>query len=136
MGETTVTISADSAARCALITGAARRVGRAMALRMAEAGVDICFTYLSSEQGAKELAGEVESMGRRAVPLQADLTRPGLAVARIVKEFGKTFTRLDLLVNNASIFEPDITESGNPPEHDGQQARIAQLARLMAIHVE
>jgi pteridine reductase len=112
-------------ARVALITGAARRVGRATALRLAEAGFDVALTYLSSRDEAMELAEQIARLGRRALAICADLADPQVAVERIAGQFNAAFDRLDVLVNNASLFEPD-----DPARFPGQ------LRRMMAIHVE
>lgn len=90
--------------RAALVTGAAHRVGRALALALAREGADIALHYHRSAEAADRTAREIEALGRRAVPLQADLgdvtAAEGLA-ARAVRELG----RLDVLVNSASLFE-------------------------------
>ncbi|OGF99379.1 MAG: 2-deoxy-D-gluconate 3-dehydrogenase [Candidatus Glassbacteria bacterium RIFCSPLOWO2_12_FULL_58_11] len=84
--------------RKALVTGASRGIGRACAVGLARAGADVA---LVSRGGAlKAAAGEIEKLGRRALVLQEDLTRPETAdkvVEAAVREFG----RLDILVNNA-----------------------------------
>jgi pteridine reductase len=90
--------------RAALVTGAAHRVGRALALALAREGADIALHYHRSAEAADRTAREVEALGRRAVTLQADLgdvtEAEGLA-DRAVRELG----RLDVLVNSASLFE-------------------------------
>lgn len=110
--------------RVALITGGAVRVGRAIALRLADAGFDVALTYLSSDQAAKDLAREIETKSRRCVAIRADLLDSAAAVKAIDAQFTKAFQRLDVLVNNASLYEPD-------DPRDPSQAR-----RLWAIHVE
>lgn len=110
--------------RVALITGGAVRVGRAIALHLADAGFDIALTYLSSGQAAKDLTREIESKSRRCVAIRADLCDPTAAAEAINAQFTAAFQRLDVLVNNASLYEPDDAR-------DPSQAR-----RLWAIHVE
>ena len=90
--------------RLVLITGAARRVGRSLALACARAGADVAVHYGQSRAEAETLAGEIESLGRRAVLLQADLNDPQAAAGLI--EQAAAFGQLFALVNNASIFEP------------------------------
>ena len=89
--------------RTALVTGAARRVGRAIALAMAGRGMDIVAHYRSSAAEARATAIAVEGLGRRAVAVQADLAQQeeveGLA-DRAIQAFGK----LDVLVNSAALF--------------------------------
>ena len=91
--------------RVALITGGARRVGRAVLERLAGAGFDIAFTYLGSEAEAKEVAAGLEKMGRRCVTIRADLTEPQVASELVANTIIAEFERLDVLFNNASIYE-------------------------------
>ncbi len=91
----------------ALVTGAGKRLGRAMALHLAGAGHDVAIHYATSAQGAEELAHAIEGLGRRAVCLRADLLDEA-ALAPLVRDAGRAFgDRLDVLINNASIFEAD-----------------------------
>jgi NAD(P)-dependent dehydrogenase (short-subunit alcohol dehydrogenase family) len=87
-----------------LITGAARRVGRALALAVAEAGGDLIIHFSQSQPEAESARDQVIALGRRAVILQADLDDPQQAADLIPRalEHGPLFA----LVNNASIFEP------------------------------
>jgi NAD(P)-dependent dehydrogenase (short-subunit alcohol dehydrogenase family) len=87
-----------------LITGAARRVGRALALAVAEAGGDLIIHFSQSQPEAERVRDQVIALGRRAVILQADLNDPQQAADLIPRalEHGPLFA----LVNNASIFEP------------------------------
>lgn len=95
----------------ALVTGAAQRVGRALALHLAERGTDVAVHYASSAGPAEAVAAEVAALGRRAVALQADLLDDA-AVARLVPEAAAALGQpLTLLINNASIFEYDTVES-------------------------
>jgi len=110
--------------RVALVTGGAIRVGKAIALRLADAGFDIALTYLKNAKPAEDLAREIEGKSRRCVAIRADLCDPAAAVKAINAEFMASFGRLDVLVNNASLYEPDAP--GDP----------SQTRRLWAIHVE
>lgn len=91
----------------ALVTGAGRRLGREMALYLARRGHDVAVHYATSQSEAETVAQDIRAMGRQAVALQADLLAEadtqGL-VARAAKGLGGP---LDVLVNNASIFEYD-----------------------------
>lgn len=91
----------------ALVTGAGRRLGRAMALHLAGRGYDLALHYASSRDEAEALAKEITAMGRRAVTLRADLlveAQVDKLIPMAVQGLGGGLT---LLVNNASIFEYD-----------------------------
>ncbi len=98
-----------SSARVALITGAARRIGRAIALALARAGYDIAVHYGTSRQDAQSTARDIEAIGRRAAIVQGDLADPE-APARIVRQAAESLGPLDVLINNASRFEPDTLQ--------------------------
>lgn len=90
--------------KAALVTGAAKRIGRSLALALAEAGADVAITYNSSRGEAEETVEALRGHKVRAVALQCDVRIPESvrdAVDASVREFG----RLDLLVNNAGFFE-------------------------------
>lgn len=90
----------------ALVTGAAHRLGRAMALYLAGRGHDVAVHYASSSDAAEEVAATVRAMGRRAVTLQADLLAED-AMQALVPAATAALGPLTVLVNNASIFEYD-----------------------------
>ncbi|MEZ0264558.1 MAG: SDR family NAD(P)-dependent oxidoreductase, partial [Phycisphaerae bacterium] len=92
--------------RVALVTGAAKRVGRAIAHHLAQGGFDIAFTYHSSGDEARALENELRHLGRRVVAVRADLTDPDTAVPDVVRGVTGEFDRLDVLVNNASLYLP------------------------------
>ncbi|MGA3065776.1 MAG: SDR family oxidoreductase [Tepidisphaeraceae bacterium] len=110
----------------ALITGAARRVGRAIALRLADAGFDIAFTYLSSITDAQTLTTEIQGKSRRCLAISADLTDPATATETIGQKFTESFDRLNVLVNNASLYAPSALD----------QTDLPQMRRFWSIHVE
>jgi len=89
--------------KVALVTGAAKRVGRQIALQLAEAGMDIALHYNHSEKEATETAAQIEQLGRKVVMIQADLSQPD-ATDEIYKAHQQHFDRLDALINNASCF--------------------------------
>lgn len=90
--------------KSALVTGGARRVGRAIALELARAGADVVLTYRTSASEAAQTAREIESLGRRALAVECDV-RSEKSVREAVAAATGSFGRLDLLVNNAAIFE-------------------------------
>ena len=89
----------------ALVTGAAKRLGRAVALRLAEEGADVAIHYRSSQREAQDGVKEIEKLGRRALAIGADLSSVA-EIKRLVDEAGKQFGRLDILVNSAANFLP------------------------------
>jgi pteridine reductase len=89
----------------ALITGGARRVGRAIALELASAGCDVALHYRKSQDEASVVAEQITRRGRRCETLAADLERAE-APERLIEAAVRSLGRLDILVNNASLFEP------------------------------
>ena len=87
----------------ALVTGAAKRMGRSIALRLAADGANIVVNYATSKDEAGELVGEIAALGRRAIAVQADVSRRD-DVLKLFAAAEKQFGRLDILVNNAGIF--------------------------------
>jgi 3-oxoacyl-[acyl-carrier protein] reductase/pteridine reductase len=90
--------------KTALVTGAARRVGRALAWALAEAGADVAVTYRTSQAEAEELAARIAALGRRSAAFACDV-RSEDSVLRTLSALKEEFGRLDLLVNNAAAFE-------------------------------
>jgi len=91
----------------ALVTGAAKRLGRAMALYLAARGYDVAVHYSGSAEDAEVTVSEIESMGRRAVALQADLLDLDAAEALVLRAAAALDGPLSVLINSASIFEYD-----------------------------
>lgn len=88
--------------KVALVTGASRGIGRAVALELARAGAEVAVNYAASEGPAQEVVREIEALGRRALAVKFDVADHE-AVARGVKEVEEAFGRIDILVNNAGI---------------------------------
>ena len=99
--------------KVALITGGARRIGREVALRLAGRGWDIAITYLSSDDAAAELAESIQRLGRQCQIVRADFSDPETASASVADAIMKRFDRLDLLLHNASVYEPTELASIN-----------------------
>lgn len=89
--------------RVALVTGAAKRLGRVVALRLAREGADVAVHYGKSTAEAREVVGEIEKMGRRAAAFSAELTNVP-AIQKLVAEVIAHFGQLDILVNGAANF--------------------------------
>lgn len=90
----------------AIVTGGGVRLGRAIALGIARAGGDVCIHCNSNLKPAQEVATEVESMGRRAMVVQADLRAPELAARTIIAAVVDQMGPPDCLVNNAGVLGP------------------------------
>lgn len=91
----------------ALVTGAGRRLGRAMALDLAARGYDVGLHYASSDAEAREVAGEIAKLGRLGAPLKADMLDEGAVQALFPAALEALGGPITCLVNNASIFEMD-----------------------------
>ncbi len=104
----------ETEGRVALVTGGARRVGRAFSLGLARAGARVVVNYRESGEAAERTVAEIEAAGGRAVAVQADVSSTA-DVKRLVDATVHEFGSLDILVNSASLFErrpfADITEA-------------------------
>jgi 3-oxoacyl-[acyl-carrier protein] reductase len=92
----------DLAGRVVLVTGAARGIGRAIALTLAEAGADVAVNYRERAGEAEAVAAAARKLGRRAVAIRADVSQ-GREVHDLVAAVGRELGPVDLLVNNAGI---------------------------------
>jgi 3-oxoacyl-[acyl-carrier protein] reductase/pteridine reductase len=90
--------------RTALVTGAARRLGRASALALARAGADVAITFLNSNKEARETVVDLSGFGVRAFAFRCDVTDEA-GVKAMMKEAGRELGRIDILVNNAANYE-------------------------------
>ncbi|HUC28741.1 MAG TPA: SDR family oxidoreductase [Candidatus Acidoferrum sp.] len=90
--------------KTALITGGARRLGRASALALARAGADVAITFRESAREARETVVDLSGLGVRAFALRCDVTDEA-SVKAMMKEAGRELGRIDVLVNNAANYE-------------------------------
>lgn len=111
------------AGKTALVTGAARRIGRAIALTLAAAGADVAITYRESAAEAEQTAHELSALGARAYALRLDLNEPETIRPAVESAVG-LLGRLDLLVNNAGHFETAALE----------EITLAQWDRMFAAN--
>lgn len=93
--------------KTALVTGASRGIGKAIALSLAEAGADVIVNYAGSREAAEQVAEAIRGMGRRAETFQANVADPAQAEA-LVKFAFDTYGKLDVLVNNAGITRDNL----------------------------
>jgi NAD(P)-dependent dehydrogenase (short-subunit alcohol dehydrogenase family) len=124
----------ELAGRVALITGG-RRMGAAVARRLAAGGADIALVYRESRDAADAAADEVRNLGQQAITLHADLADPD-ACTRVVAATHAAFGRLDILVNMASIYPQIAFDSLTVDHWDAQlnvDARAAFLCARAAV---
>jgi NAD(P)-dependent dehydrogenase (short-subunit alcohol dehydrogenase family) len=117
--------------KTALVTGAAKRIGRTIALALAESGANVAITYLASQPEAEQTLRSLADFGVEAFAVRCDLRDPESieqTVAAVVEEFGQ----LDLLVNNAGIFESAALETITVDQWDAMFATNTRAAFLMA----
>lgn len=111
--------------RVALITGGDRGIGRGIALALAREGADIAFNYRRDIEAAEATAKEIQAMGRRVLPIQADVTDYEQVKAVVTKAV-TTLGKIDILVNNAGIASRGKFIADTDPE---------EMERLFRIHV-
>jgi 3-oxoacyl-[acyl-carrier protein] reductase/pteridine reductase len=96
--------------KSALVTGGARRIGRGIALALAQAGADVAITFRSSHAEAEKTVRDIENLGRTSLAIECDV-RSEASVRAVVAATVNRFGRLDLVVNNAAVFESAPLES-------------------------
>ena len=97
----------DLSAKSAVVTGGSRGIGRAVVLRLAQQGADVCFSYRDNAAAAEEVVGEVTRMGRTGISVKADVTQPE-AAEELIKAALESFGKVDILVNNAGVTRDDL----------------------------
>ena len=97
----------DLTGKTALVTGGSRGIGKAIVLRLARQGADVAFSYRGNTDAANATAAEVESLGRRALAVQAD-AKEQQGAESLVKAVLEAFGKIDILVNNAGITRDDL----------------------------
>lgn len=125
--------------RVALVTGASRGIGRAIALSLAEAGADIAINYRRDEGAARETVAEIERLGRKARAYQAsveNLEEDARMVAEVLKDFGT----ISILVNNAGIASRGQSVSDTDPQEMERVVRVHAfgphyLSKLVIPHM-
>ena len=102
----------------ALVTGAGKRIGQAIAIGLAQSGCDVAIHYHGSAHGAEETARAVRSAGRRAELLPADLT-DAAASRGLADQAARALKRLDIVINSAAIMVHEPVETVTPESWDG-----------------
>lgn len=103
--------------RIALVTGASRGIGAAIAIALARAGANVAVNYRQKANAAKAVCGEITSIGRKAIPVQADVSLAA-DVRRMITEVEDSLGGIDILVNNAAIAHPRTLEEITEEEWD------------------
>ena len=120
------------AGKIALVTGAARGIGRAVAAKLASAGCDVAVNYYNSHDEAEALCAEIRALGRRAVPIKASVGIPE-SIDELFAELARHFDRLDILVSNAAS---GVLRPAKPAQHarhareDGDVAMFEAFPRM------
>ena len=122
-------MSLKLAEKVAVVTGASKGIGAAIARRLAEEGAAVVVNYSSSKEGADRVVAEIVGRGGKAVAVQADVSKQS-EVKRLFDETLKTFGKLDVLVNNAGIYEFAALEAITP-EHFYRQFDLNVLGLLL-----
>ena len=107
----------DITGRIALVTGASRGIGRAVALGLAEAGSNVAVNFRDREKEAKEVCAEIEAYGRRCLAVQADVGK-ATEVSRLIKTVEDNLGTISILVNNAGIAKARGLEEIDEPLWD------------------
>jgi 3-oxoacyl-[acyl-carrier protein] reductase len=101
--------------KVAVVTGASKGIGAAIAKHLADAGAAVVVNYVSSKEGAERVVGEITGKGGRAIAVQANVAKQA-DIRRLFAEAKKAFGRVDILVNNAGVYEFAPLENVTP-EH-------------------
>ncbi len=118
------------AGKIAVVTGASKGIGAAIAEHLAAAGAAVVVNYASSKAGADEVVKRITEKDGRAIAVQADLAKPE-DIQRLFAETKKAFGKLDILVNNAGVYEFAPLEAITP-EHFHKQYNLNVLGLLLA----
>ena len=130
MSTNTSTNSKKLAGKVAVVTGASKGIGAAIAKALGAEGAAVVVNYSSSKAGGEKVAKEITARGGKAVAVKANLSEPD-ETERLLAESKKAFGRLDVLVNNAGIYEFSPLEKVTP-EHFHKQFNLNVLGLLLA----
>jgi 3-oxoacyl-[acyl-carrier protein] reductase len=116
--------------KVAVVTGASKGIGAAIARQLADEGAAVVVNYASSKEGANRVVAAITDKGGRAIAVQADVAKPA-DIKRLFAETKKAFGRLDVLVNNAGIYEFAPLEEVTP-EHFHKHFDLNVLGLILA----
>lgn len=115
--------------KVAVVTGASKGIGAAIALQLAKEGAAVVVNYSSSKEGADRVVSEITGNGGKALAVQANVAKPA-DIQRLFAETKKAFGQVDVLVNNAGIYEFSPLEAITP-EHFHKQFDLNVLGLLL-----
>ena len=116
--------------RVALVTGASRGIGRAIAVALAREGADVAVNYLRSEDAAQEVERDITALGRRCLLARADVSRSA-DVSRMVEAITQGLGTIDILVNNAGLSRPLALDAIS--EQDWNETLAANLTSVFLV---
>ena len=116
--------------KVAVVTGASKGIGAAIARRLASEGAAVVVNYASSKEGADRVVADIKREGGKAIAVGADMSRPA-DIQHLFAETKKSYDRLDILVNNAGIYEMLPLENVTP-DHFHKQFNLNVLGLLLA----
>jgi len=105
-----IVMSKKLSGKVAVVTGASKGIGAAIAVQLGEAGASVVVNYSSSKQGADRVVGEINGNGGKAIAVQANVARQA-DIVRLFAEAKKAFGKVDILVNNAGVYQFDPIEN-------------------------
>src|SRR3990167_1148735 len=120
--------------KTALVTGGAKRVGRAIALALAGKGAQLLLHYRGSEKEARETASEIKTLGGQCELLQADLSKTS-DIQKMISEIDKRSSSVDILVNSASLYFKTPVESVREEEWDKLLAANLKAPFLLSVEI-
>ena len=103
--------------KCALVTGASKGIGRSIAIKFAQQGANVAFTYLSSVEKGEALEKELEAMGVKAKGFRSDASDYD-AAEQLIKDYMEVFPTLDIIVNNAGITKDNLLMRMSEEQYD------------------
>src|SRR5438034_13184 len=124
------TSSNKLAGKVAVVTGASKGIGAAIAKQLAAEGAAVVVNYASSKSGAEKVVAEITNAGGKAVAVQGDVARKA-DIERLFAETKKAFGRLDILVNNAGVYEFSPQENVTE-EHFHKHFNLNVLGLILA----